>query len=223
MPKAQRIAIVAGGTGLVGSELLTLLVAAPEYSRVIALARRPLTQSHEKLQQREADFQKLDAVLADLVRASTPIDVFCCLGTTIRVAGSQAQFRRVDHDFVIALGRWCRDAGARRLLVISALGAEAQSHTFYSRVKGEMERDLVAMGLKSLVILRPSLLEGERREMRVGERLALLATRPLRRLIPARVRPVRARDVAAALLQAARAEKPPSVIESAQLQGASTA
>ena len=223
MTEAPRFAVVAGATGLVGGELLALLIAAPEYSRVIALARRPLTQSHEKLQQRAADFARLEAVLGDLARAAVPVDVFCCLGTTISAAGSQAQFRRVDHNYVVALGRWCHAAGARRMIVISALGADTRSRAFYNRVKGEMERDLSALGLKSLVILRPSLLVGERAETRVGERFALLATRPLRRLIPARWRPVSARDVAAAMLQAARADNPALVIESAQMQGASGA
>ena len=109
------------------------------------------------------------------------------------------------------------------MVVISALGADAGSRVFYNRVKGETERDLAALGLASLVIVRPSLLAGERAEFRVGERLALMATRPLRALLPARVRPIAAADVAQAMVNAALSESAPAVVDSAAMQGAARA
>lgn len=215
----SRTAVVAGPTGLVGSRVLDILLREPRYRRVVAMSRRPLAPD-PKLEVVEADFDGLDRVLRGVTPADRPVDVFCCLGTTIGRAGSKEAFRRVDHDYALALGRWARSAGAHRMVVISALGADAASRVFYNRVKGETERDLAALGLASLVIVRPSLLAGPRDEFRPGERLALIATRPLRALIPATVRPIAATDVARAMVDAALADAPPAVIDSATMQGA---
>ncbi|MGE5160324.1 MAG: NAD(P)H-binding protein [Betaproteobacteria bacterium] len=215
----SRTAVVAGPTGLVGSRLLDILLREPRYWRVVALSRRPLAPD-PKLEVVEADYDGLDECLRGVTRADRPVDVFCCLGTTIGRAGSKEAFRRVDHDYALALGRWAREADAHRTIVISALGADASSRVFYNRVKGETERDLAALGLASLVIVRPSLLSGQRDEFRLGERLALVATRPLRALIPAAVRPIAADDVARAMVDAALADAPPAVIESGAMQDA---
>jgi uncharacterized protein YbjT (DUF2867 family) len=107
------------------------------------------------------------------------------------------------------------------MITISAMGADPASRVFYNRVKGETERDLAALRLRSLVVVRPSLLSGHRDEFRLGERLALTAARPFRALIPAGVRPIAAADVARAMLDAALADAPPAVIDSAAMQGAS--
>lgn len=216
----QRAAVVAGATGLVGSEVVRRLLADGRYGRVIALARRPLALSDPRLVLVAADFEQLDRVLAPATAGATDIDVLCCLGTTIGVAGSEAAFRRVDHDFVVALGRWAAQVGARRMIVVSAIGADAASRVFYNRVKGETEHALVALNLRSLVIVRPSLLSGGRSEFRFGERVALAVAAPLRKLIPAGLRPIAADDVAQAMIDAARADSPLGVIESAQMQGA---
>lgn len=215
----SRTAIVAGPTGLVGRRLLDILLIEPRYRRVIVLSRRAL-EPQPKLEVVDADYDRLDHVLAKVTSANRPIDVFCCLGTTIGRAGSKEAFRRVDHDYVLALGRWACGAGAHRMIVISAAGASPESGVFYSRVKGETERDLAALNLQSLVIARPSLLSGRRDEFRLGERLALIATRPFRGLIPAGVRPIDAANVAQAMLDAALADAPPAVIDSATMQGA---
>ncbi len=218
---ARRTAVVAGATGLVGRELITRLLRERRYARVVALARRPLSPTDPRLEVVDAAYDRLAAVLDGVTSEPGTLDVFCCLGTTLRVAGSEEAFRRVDHDYVLALGRWARTAGAHRMVVVSALGADATSRVFYNRVKGETERDLAALGLASLVIVRPSLLAGDREEFRVGERLALIATRPLRALLPARVRPIAAADVAQSMLNAALADAPAAVIDSAAMQGAS--
>lgn len=220
----RRTAVLAGATGLVGSRLVAMLNAAADYAQVIALTRRPLPPVSPKVSSRTVDFDRPERALADVFgTGALPLDVFCALGTTIKTAGSQDAFRRVDFDYVLNLARWAHSAHARRMIVVSALGADAASGTFYSRVKGEMENAVRALGLPSVVVLRPSLLVGERDEFRAAERLALALTAPLRRLLPARVRPVLAEDVAATMLAAARERAPAPVIASSAMHGAATA
>lgn len=164
----MRTALIAGASGLVGGFLLKELLANPGYDRVIAVGRRPLGISHAKLTEVTAEFAELDRVAADL-RCD---DAFCCLGTTIRQAGSQEAFRAVDHGAVLALAWAVRRGGAQRFFLISAMGASAQSRVFYNRVKGETEAALAVLDFPTLAIFRPSLLLGPRREKRLGERLA---------------------------------------------------
>lgn len=216
---ADRTAVVAGASGLVGRELLVRLTRTSAYGRVIALTRRPLELEHPRLVAAPARFDALDDVLAPLLARST-VDAYCCLGTTIRAAGSQQAFRRVDHDLVLAFARWAVSVPASRLVVVSALGADAKSRAFYNRVKGETEDDLRAVAGSSLVLLRPSLLDGPRAERRWGESLALAMTRPVRSWLPASFRPVAVEDVAQSMIDAALADKPVAVLESSALQGA---
>ena len=163
----MRTALIAGATGLVGGFLLRQLLAAPEYDRVISLGRRSLDLAHPKLTQVIADFAALEKTTADL-----PCDdAFCCLGTTIKRAGSQAAFRAVDHVAVLAFAWAARRNGAQRFFVISSLGANARSRVFYNRVKGETEEALEVLAFKTLAIFRPSLLLGPRPETRLGERV----------------------------------------------------
>lgn len=215
----ERTAVVAGASGLVGRELVDRLARTPAYGRVIALTRRPLGLQDPRLVEAPARFDALDDVLAPLLPRST-VDAFCCLGTTIRSAGSQQAFRRVDHDLVLAFARWAASVPVSRLVVVSALGADAKSRAFYNRVKGETEDDLRAVAGSSLVLLRPSLLDGPRSERRWGESLALAMTRPVRTWLPASLRPVAVEDVAQSMIAAALADKPTAVLESAALQGA---
>ena len=160
-------ALIAGASGLVGGFLLRQLLDTPGYDRVVAPGRRPLDLTHPKLVQVTVDFASLDKVAADL-RCD---DAFCCLGTTIRQAGSRENFRAVDHAAVLALAWAVRRNGARRFFVVSALGASAQSRVFYNRVKGEMEEALEVLDFKTLAVFRPSLLLGPRANPRLGERL----------------------------------------------------
>jgi uncharacterized protein YbjT (DUF2867 family) len=212
------ITLVAGGTGLVGRELLNQLLAAPDTRAVHALARRlpAAARADARLHWLQVDFAALPA----LPVADTAL---CALGTTIKVAGSQAAFRAVDFDAVIAFARAARTAGVRRFGVVSALGASATSKTFYNRVKGETEAALSTLGFDSLVIARPSLLLGPRSELdqpgRPGERLAEAITRPLGGLIPKAWRPIEASTVARALLKAvADGTRGVRFVESGELQ-----
>lgn len=218
MPTLVRPAVIAGATGLVGGCVLAQLIATDEYPRLVLPTRRAPSLADPRIELRAARYDALDDVLADLRDSSA--DVYCCLGTTIRKAGSPAAFRAVDFDAVVAPARWARRAGARRFLLISAMGADARSRIFYNRVKGEAEDAVRREGPASVVILRPGLLDGARSEFRPAERLGLALTRPIRALLPASLRPVRAADVAAAMIHAAQAENPPAVIESAAMHGA---
>jgi uncharacterized protein YbjT (DUF2867 family) len=197
-----RTALLAGATGLVGGALLPMLLACKQYRSVHVLARRamPNIEVNAKLEVHQVDFARLPAELP------TVDDVFIALGTTIKVAGSEAAFRQVDLDFVVNTARAARGAGARRLAVVSALGAYAASRVFYSRVKGEMQAAISQLGYESVVIAQPSLLLGDRAALgqppRSGEVWAARLLLPLGRIVPKVLRPIPARAVASALLVA---------------------
>ena len=216
---AARVALVAGATGLVGQAVLAALLADKHYRAVHTVGRRAPTLQHPKLTHHIVDF----AALPELPRVD---DVFICLGTTIKVAGSQKAFRAVDYESVVALASAALARGAIQLGVVSAMGADAKSPIFYSRTKGEMEAALVTMGYPSLSIAQPSMLAGERAALdqptRPGEVLALHISRWLKPLIPANYRSVLAEDVAAGLVRAVKAGQPGvQRIVSGALQGAS--
>ena len=158
----SKVALLAGASGLVGGFLLDALLREPDFSRIIAITRRPLAREDPRLANRVLLFDKLAAQLKGL----TCHTAFCSLGTTIRAAGSEQAFRRVDFDYVLELARVAKAAQAQRFVVVSAAAASADSRNFYLRTKGEMEEALVNMGFASLDILEPGFLLGWRREMR---------------------------------------------------------
>lgn len=194
---AGRTVLVAGASGLVGREILVALLADDSVLAVHALVRQTVPVEHPRLIQH---LVRLDH-LPPLPRID---EVLIALGTTIKVAGSQAAFRAVDHDGVLAVARAAMKAGATRLGVVSAMGANARSSVFYNRVKGEMEQALQAMAWPKLVIARPSFLAGQRADLgqpvRSGETLALTLSRWLQPLIPANYRSIEAGKVARALV-----------------------
>ncbi|QMV64401.1 oxidoreductase [Pseudomonas berkeleyensis] len=189
--------LIAGATGLTGEHLLDRLLSEPTVSRVLAPTRRPLA-AHPHLENPVGDLATLLPTLSGEVDTA-----FCCLGTTIKQAGSQEAFRAVDYDLVLAFARRARELGARHLVVISALGANPQSSVFYNRVKGETEEALKAMGWPQLTIARPSLLLGTRHDFRLGERLAA----PLLRWLPGKYRGIDACALARALWRLALEEQ----------------
>lgn len=206
-------ALLAGATGLVGSHVLQLLLADAGWSRVVTVGRRTTPVRHAKLEQRVLDLGGIGA-LGDLPRAD---DVFCCLGTTIKQAGSQQAFRRVDYDFVVGLARAGVRLGATQFVLCSAIGADPESRMFYSRVKGEAEAAVRTLPYRAIQIFRPSLLLGERSEFRLGERIAMAGAPLLRVVLVSRLRryrPIQARDVARAMVRIAReAPRGPNVFE----------
>ena len=196
---ARRIALVAGATGLTGSHLLTQLLADDRYLRVTALVRKTSPTPNRNVSPLVVDFDKLPA----LPKAD---DAYCCLGTTIKKAGSQAAFHKVDFEFVVNFARAARRAGAKRFLVISSLGASARSPIFYSRVKGAMENALREIGFEALHIFQPSLILGERKEQRTAERFGIAAFGAVGGLMfgPLRkYRPVESATIARAMIGAA--------------------
>lgn len=196
---------IVGATGLVGSAVVSLLCSDEEVDAVHVMVRRALPDAylahHPKLNQHVINFDRL---------ASVPwpyCDVlFCCLGTTIKTAGSREAFRAVDFDYVVGSAQRARQAGASSLIVVSALGADARSKVFYNRTKGEMEAKVATLGFDSVVIVRPSLLEGARAESRLGERMALAASKIINPILPARFRPVPSQSVARAMIAAAKSK-----------------
>jgi uncharacterized protein YbjT (DUF2867 family) len=206
-----RSALLLGATGLIGSFLLERLLDSPIYSTVGAWTRSPLAKKHSKLKAEIVDFERL------VERRIDSEDVYCCLGTTIGQAGSQAAFRRVDFDFPVALARAAARDAAKRLLVVSALGADARSGVFYNRVKGGMEEAVRAAGVPRTIFFRPSLLVGPRAETRIGERVGQVVGALLGPLL-GRYRPIHAELVAAAMLKAAQRDVPSQVFESEQIR-----
>ena len=217
-----RVAVVAGATGMVGRAVLARLTAdkTSAYAAVHTLGRRapelPAGAQHVRL---------VSHVSKSLLDAEVPPadEMFIALGTTISVAGSQSAFRAVDLDAVLALARAARAAGVRRLGVVSAMGADAGSKVFYNRVKGEMEQAVSALGFDTLVIARPSLLDGERASLgqpnRRGEQLALKVMRLLKALIPRNYRAISGAQVANALVEAVQAGRPGvQILLSGQMQ-----
>ncbi|MBD9504975.1 NAD(P)H-binding protein [Pseudomonas sp. BGr12] len=197
-PDDQRKVLLAGATGLVGGQILQALLADASVCEVHALSRRPLSLSHPRLQVHIVDFSRLPAL--------PPTDeAYLALGTTIKVAGSQAAFRTVDLDANLAVAKAALAAGVRRVGLVSAAGADARSSVFYNRIKGELEDALKAMELTALVIAQPSLLldyrDGLQQPPRLGEQLAIPIAKLLGPLMPGKYRPVHARAVAQALVR----------------------
>jgi uncharacterized protein YbjT (DUF2867 family) len=207
--KSPPIALVAGATGAVGRRLLERLLARGDGTRIIAIARRPPDTSHARLQWLASDLASMPAAL----RGHASTEAFCCLGTTMKLAGSRAAFRAVDLDGVTTFARAARDSGAQFFGLVSAAGADPAARNFYLRTKGEAESAVEALGFPSLAILQPGLLRGSRDEFRAGEKLGQVAAPLLDRLLLgglARYRSVAINTVAMALDAAAR-EAPPGV------------
>ena len=192
-----RIALIAGATGLVGQAILALLLADKSYAAVHVVGRRAPGMQHPKL------VVHISASFTNWVCPAVD-DVFIALGTTLQVAGSKAAFKAIDGDAVVAIAAAAKGAGATRLAVVSAMGANPQSAVFYNQVKGEMEAAVSQLGFETVVIARPSLLTGDRGALkqpeRVGEKLSLIVFKWLRPLIPANYRAIKASSVAQAMV-----------------------
>jgi uncharacterized protein YbjT (DUF2867 family) len=200
----NKTALIAGASGLTGGYLLNLLLESPEYSTVIAYVRKSSGLTHPKLKEMLVDWETLQEPVA-------AEDVFCCLGTTIKKAGSQEAFRRVDYDYPLQLAQLQFRGGSQQFLLVSAMGADAESSIFYSRVKGELENALQSIGYNSLHIFRPSFIAGPRKESRPGEKIGLaifsllapLFIGPLKKYAP-----IQAEHIARAMLRTAQKNEP---------------
>lgn len=198
----QKTALLAGATGLIGSQLLPLLLASERYAKVIVVGRKSVPMLHPKLVQVVTDLDQLEEARFKLIAD----DVFCCLGTTMRQAGSKEVFFKVDFLYVVQLAAVTASNFAAQFMVVSSMGADAESRIYYSRVKGEMEAAVQQTPFRAIHIFRPSLLLGERARPRLGERLGAVVLRVLRPLLRGpllKYRPVTGATVAAAMLRAA--------------------
>lgn len=184
----DKTALIVGATGLVGYELVRLLLASTEYVRVIIWVRKATGLSDKKLEEVVIDFDKIEAY-----EIEDKVDhVFCCLGTTIKKAKTRKAFKKVDLEYPLALGRWAKDKNVSQFLIVTAMGADEKSRIFYNKTKGQLEQGLREIGLNGLHIFRPSLLLGERNEVRSGEKVAatiskfmpILFIGPLKRYAP---------------------------------------
>ena len=208
---------VFGASGLVGRECVRALLADPSFERVLAPGRRPLAAGIAPAEH----LARLEGHVVDFARLEEHPELFavdrviCAIGTTMRRAGSREAFRRVDHDLTLEIARLALAQGVPHFLLVSAIGADPGSRVFYNRVKGEVERAVLALPFRSTTIVRPSLLLGARRELRPAE----LAAKVLGRVVPGRWRPVHARDVARVLLRTAREDRPGGrIIESEEIR-----
>lgn len=199
----MKTVMLVGATGLVGRAVLQQALSSKLVGRVVAPTRRALA-AHPKLLNPVVDFERLP----EDAECWAVDAVICTLGTTIKVAGSQAAFYRVDHDLPLRVAQLALRQGARAYALNSALGADPASRVFYSRTKGELERDLQALGYPSLTLARPGLIGGERQEARPAEQLGVRVSEWLRPLLPARYRVVPAERIAHHLLDAAVAASP---------------
>jgi len=213
MTDGVRTVLLVGATGLVGRECLRLLLADPDVMRLVVLTRRPLPL--------EVGAAKLDAHVVDFARLDEYAELFavdqiiCALGTTMRRAGSRERFRAIDYGLVLRIAQLGAARGVRHFLLVSSLGASAESRVFYSRVKGELEDAVRALPFRSITIVRPSILLGKRGERRVREQIG----KRLARLAPRRYRPVEASVVAERLVHEAQLDAPGiRVIESTELR-----
>jgi uncharacterized protein YbjT (DUF2867 family) len=195
----MRTAIVAGATGLVGRELVQKLISSDQYKTINILSRKKSGIVNEKIKELVIDFDNISQLKFD-----EPIDdVFCTLGTTMKQAGSRRNFKKVDYEYVVAFANLGKKSGASKLLVVSAMGANPKSSIFYNQVKGMTEEALKNIGYKELVIVRPSLLLGERSEMRTGEKLSGFIMKTLNFLIPDNYKAISAEKVAESMLKMA--------------------
>ncbi|KHJ37134.1 N-acetyl-gamma-glutamyl-phosphate reductase [Pedobacter glucosidilyticus] len=163
-------AIIIGASGLIGSELLSVLLHEPAYTEVITLVRKSLNTYHPKLKEIITDFSNLSE-MKENIKADV---IFCCIGTTRAKTPDLNTYRKIDHDIPIEIGKIAVENQVKQYHLVSALGANAQSSNFYSKIKGETEDDLKALNIPAIHIYQPSLLRGERKEKRVGEKIALV-------------------------------------------------
>jgi uncharacterized protein YbjT (DUF2867 family) len=210
--------ILAGATGLIGKNLLSFLLRSPDYEKVHILVRQNISLQHEKLIVHLVDFENPEPTLSQL-SAET---FFCCIGTTMRQAGSTEAFRKVDYEYPLRLGQIVKRQGIKQFVLISSIGANKNSRIFYSRVKGEVEEALTDLKFGSTLIFRPSLLLGHRQEFRFAEEVSKIF---MKIFIPffigsiRRYRPVQATSVAAVMAyEAARGLKGISIYESDHIQ-----
>jgi uncharacterized protein YbjT (DUF2867 family) len=199
---SKKIASVVGATGLIGSELLKLLLDDPYFETVRVIVRRPFNLNHPKLEKKLVDFDDGDSMLVALDNSDV---VFCALGTTQKkVKGDKNAYRKVDYDIPVNAARYCRMTGCNCFVVVSSLGANSKSKNFYIRLKGEMEEAVKVNGPKTIHVMRPSMLLGKRNESRPAEKIGQGLMRAFAFFIPKKYKAIKAKAVARAMVNVAK-------------------
>ena len=187
-------ATLVGATGLIGSYLLQELLNDPYFDTVKILIRRPVDITHKKLEKKIVDFNDGDSLLVALSNSDV---LFCAIGSTMKkVKGDKEAYRKIDFDIPVNLARFCKMTGCEKFILVSSAGANPKSSNFYQRLKGETDEAIKRSGLKTIHIMRPSLLLGERKEYRLGENMGKAIMTSLSFLIPARYKAIHGKEVA---------------------------
>jgi uncharacterized protein YbjT (DUF2867 family) len=208
----RKTAILFGASGLVGEKVLMRLLSEDKYEKIKIFSRSEISFQHEKISLTQTDFSDFDKIKQDI----TGNDLFCCLGTTRKKAGSQENFRKIDFDLVLNIAKAAYENQVTNFLVISSVGANAQSRNFYLRTKGEMEKEILQVPFQKTVILRPSLLMGKRKEFRFLESVGKVVFGFLSFLLIGRLRkykPNYAGDVAAVMVRLANVTTSKKIFE----------
>ena len=199
----MKTALIIGSTGLIGSQLVNLLLESSRYERVIAFVKRDSQINHPKFVQHIINFDD-STTYQDLVKGD---DFFCTIGTTIKTAGSKEAFRKVDFEYPTQFAEIALKNKVKQFLLISSLGATESTENFYLKTKGEAENFLKKMNFESVAVLRPSLLLGERKEFRLGEKIGGFFTKIFGFLFVGNLKkykPIESKTVASALFEIAQ-------------------
>ena len=195
-------ATLVGATGLIGSYLLKELLNDPYFNTVRILIRRPLDITHPKLEKKIVDFNDSDSLLVALSNSDV---LFCAIGSTMKkVKGDKEAYRKIDFDIPVKLARFCKMTGCEKFILVSSAGANSKSRNFYQRLKGETDNAVKEFGSKTIHIMRPSLLLGERKEFRLGENIGKAVMTSLSFLIPEKHKAIQGKDVAKVMLALAK-------------------
>lgn len=211
---ASKKAIVLGATGLIGQAVIAQLLEDDRYEQVVAFSRRALAQTHPKLKVAIIDFANMEQQAEQFAGD----ELYCCLGTTMKKAGSEEAFKWVDYEIPYGAAKIAQAQGLKHYLIVTAMGADTKSFFFYNRVKGEIERDLANLGLARLSILQPGLLLGDRNEQRLGESIAQNVSKVFSPLLPNAYKPIAGKTVAKAMIKIANQALQQTIFSSAELQ-----
>jgi uncharacterized protein YbjT (DUF2867 family) len=202
---SAKTATIIGATGLIGGELLNLLLQDNHFDRVRVLLRRPFEREHPKIEKKLVDFNDADSLLIAIDGSDA---IFCAVGTTQKkVKGDKEAYRKVDYDIPVHIARFCKMTGCKTFVLVSSVGANSKSNNFYLKLKGEVEDAVKQAGVESVHIMRPSMLLGKRNESRSGEKIGQGMMKAISFLLPSKYKPVQARDVAKAMLVASKENK----------------
>ncbi|WP_341227256.1 oxidoreductase [uncultured Arcticibacterium sp.] len=201
MSTDKKTALLAGASGLIGQTLLQQLLNSNEYSKITILVRRPLELQHPLLEQKVINFDKIGTLE---LKAD---DIFCTLGTTIKTAGSKEAFKRVDKEYPLQIANQSFNNGARLFAIVTSMGSNKNSSFFYNQVKGELEEELKNINFQHIGIFRPSMLVGNRKESRIGEKIGQIFMKVFDFLIPKKYKAIHVDKVALAMLEYAKRPK----------------